>query len=64
MARLRNPGFWRLVSWVALALFAVAFVVDGFSVPGWGWAALIVSGVAFGAEVLLGGWSRGRGAER
>jgi len=48
-----HPAFWRLVSTVLLVAFAVSFLVGGFSVPRWGWIALILSGVTFGVELAL-----------
>jgi hypothetical protein len=48
-----QPAFWRALSTALLVLFAVSFLVSGFSVPAWGWIALLLSGVTFGVEVLL-----------
>jgi hypothetical protein len=50
---LARPSFWRAVSSVLLVAFAVAFLVSGFTVPGWGWIALLLSGVTFGIELVL-----------
>ena len=50
---LARPSFWRAVSTVLLAVFAVSFLVGGFSVPRWGWIALLLSGVTFAIELLL-----------
>lgn len=48
-----TPAFWRAVSTALLVLFAISFLVAGFSVPGWGWVALLLSGVTFGVELAL-----------
>jgi hypothetical protein len=53
MAALARVDVWRAVSTIALAAFVVSFFVGGFSVPGWGWVALLLSGVAFGVEQVL-----------
>jgi hypothetical protein len=48
-----TPAFWRAVSTALLVVFAISFLVAGFSVPGWGWIALLLSGVTFGVELVL-----------
>ena len=53
MSLLVDSGFWRAVSTALLVLFAVSFFVGRFSVPQWGWYALILSGVTFAIELLL-----------
>jgi hypothetical protein len=50
---LARPSFWRASSTVLLVVFAVSFLAGGFSVPGWGWIALLLSGVTFAIELLL-----------
>lgn len=47
------PAFWRALSTALLVVFAISFLAAGFSVPGWGWIALLLSGVAFGVELVL-----------
>lgn len=49
---LSRPKLWRAVSTVLAVVFLVAVIVDG-PIPGWGWAALIASGVAFAVELAL-----------
>ncbi len=53
MPLLTDAGFWRAVSTALLVLFAVSFLVGRFSVPQWGWYALILSGVTFAIELVL-----------
>ena len=53
MTLLARPAFWRALSTVLLIAFAVSFLAGGFSVPGWGWIVLLLSGVAFAIELLL-----------
>ncbi len=53
MSFLADAGFWRAVSTALLVLFAVSFLVGRFSVPQWGWYALILSGVTFAIELVL-----------
>ena len=53
MAFVGDSGFWRAISTVLLVLFAVSFIVSRFSVPQWGWYALILSGVTFAIELVL-----------
>jgi uncharacterized membrane protein len=48
-----NPHTWRAISTVLLVVFVISLVVSGFKVPGWGWIALIASGVTFGIELAL-----------
>ena len=48
---LTNPHSWRLLSTALLVVFIVGLVLGG--PPGWAWAALIASGVAFGVELVL-----------
>lgn len=46
--------FWRAISSVLLVVFLLAWALEGFdSVPGWGWIALIGSGVAFAIELAF-----------
>ena len=46
--------FWRALSTAFFVAFVVSIVVEGFSgVPGWGWIALIASGVTFAIELAL-----------
>lgn len=53
MGALATPSFWRAVSSALLVVFAASFVIAGFEIPGWGWIALILSGVTFAIELLL-----------
>ena len=53
MNALGRARTWRAISTAFLIVFVVAFVVEGFSVPTWGWIALILSGVTFGVELAL-----------
>lgn len=53
---LADAQFWRAISTVLLVLFAVSFLVSGFSVPTWGWYALILSGITFAIELGLLRW--------
>ena len=53
MSALGRTKTWRAISTAFLVIFVVAFVVEGFSVPAWGWAALIASGITFGVELAL-----------
>ena len=53
MSLLADAGFWRAISTVALVVFAVSFLVGRFSIPQWGWYALILSGVTFAIELIL-----------
>jgi hypothetical protein len=53
MAFLTEPSFWRTVCTVLLVVFAASFLIGGFSVPGWGWIALILSGITFAVELTL-----------
>ena len=53
MSLLADAGFWRAVSTALLVAFAVSFVVGRFSIPQWGWYALILSGVTFAIELVL-----------
>lgn len=55
---LASPAFWRAVSTALLVVFVASFVIAGFSIPGWGWIALILSGVTFAVELTL--MARGR----
>lgn len=48
-----RPGPWRLLSNVLFAVFLVALVASGFSVPQWAWYVLIASGVFFAVELVL-----------
>ncbi len=48
-----RPSAWRALSTALLAVFVVSFLVSDFSVPGWGWIALILSGVTFAVELVL-----------
>ena len=43
----------RALSAVLFVLFIASFLVSGFSVPRWGWIALIASGVTFAVELAL-----------
>lgn len=53
--------FWRAISSVLLVVFLLAWALEGFdSVPGWGWIALIGSGVAFAVELAFVARERGR----
>lgn len=56
MGLLADAGFWRAVSTVLLVIFAASFVISRFSVPQWGWYALILSGVTFAVELALLRW--------
>lgn len=56
MALLGDAGFWRAISTALLVLFAISFLVSRFSVPQWGWYALILSGVTFAIELALLRW--------
>jgi len=56
MAFLADAGLWRALSTALLILFAVSFLVSRFSVPQWGWYALILSGVTFAIELALLRW--------
>jgi len=59
---LARPATWRAISTVLFVAFLVAWAIEGFDgVPGWGWAALVLSGVTFGVEVLLMLAGRSRG---
>lgn len=49
---LNRPRTWRAISTVLAVVFLVAVIVDG-PIPGWGWAALVASGAAFGVELAL-----------
>ena len=53
MAMLARPSFWRALSSVLLVAFAASFLIGGFAVPGWGWIALLLSGVTFAIELAL-----------
>jgi hypothetical protein len=53
MTLLARPSFWRALSTALLVAFAVSFLVGGFAVPGWGWVALLLSGVTFAIELAL-----------
>ena len=53
MSLLADSGFWRAVSTALFVLFVVSFFVGRFSIPQWGWYALILSGVTFAVELLL-----------
>ncbi len=53
MSLLLDAGFWRAVSTALLVAFAVSFLVGRFSIPQWGWYALILSGVTFAIELVL-----------
>ncbi len=53
MSLFADAGFWRALSTALLVLFAVSFLVGRFSVPQWGWYALILSGVTFAIELVL-----------
>ncbi len=54
MAALATAGFWRALSSALLVVFVVAWALEGFdAVPGWGWLALVASGVAFAIEIAL-----------
>lgn len=57
---LTTPAFWRALSTVLLVLFVASFVIAGFSIPGWGWIALILSGVTFAVELALVARGRSR----
>ena len=48
---LTNPHSWRLLSTALLVVFIVGLVLGG--PPGWAWAALIASGIAFAVELVL-----------
>lgn len=50
---LARPQAWRALSTALLVVFVISFLVSGFSVPGWGWIALILSGVTFAVELVL-----------
>ncbi len=57
-----RPATWRAISTALLVVFVVALALEGFDgMPGWGWIALIGSGVTFGIEVLLMLGRRSRG---
>ncbi len=58
MTLLARPSFWRALSTVLLIAFAISFLVGGFSVPGWGWIAFLLSGVTFAIELLLAAAAR------
>lgn len=46
--------FWRAISSALFVLFLVAWAIEGFDrVPGWGWIALIASGVTFAIELVF-----------
>lgn len=53
MAAATRVDVWRALSTLGLAAFVVSFFVAGFTVPGWGWIALVVSGAAFALEQAL-----------
>jgi len=49
-----SPRFWRAISSALLVVFLLAWALEGFDrVPGWGWIALIGSGVTFAIELAL-----------
>jgi len=48
-----DPKAWRGLSSVMLVVFIAALLVGGSGIPGWGWFALIASGVAFAVELVL-----------
>ncbi|MBA2261393.1 MAG: hypothetical protein H0W03_01845 [Solirubrobacterales bacterium] len=58
---LANPRTWQVLSTVALVVFIVALVATS-PVAGWGWWALVLSGVLFAVEwfVRLRGRDGGR----
>lgn len=54
MAAVATARFWRALSTVFFVAFLVSLAVEGFSgVPGWGWWALIASGVTFAIELVF-----------
>ena len=53
MSLLADAGFWRAISTALLVAFALSFLVGRFSIPQWGWYALILSGVTFAIELVL-----------
>lgn len=54
MTRLQDPAAWRLASTLAFVVFLASWAIEGFDrVPGWGWAALVVSGALFAVELGL-----------
>jgi len=49
-----TPKRWRALSTALFVVFLISWAVEGFdSVPGWGWIALILSGVTFAVELAL-----------
>jgi O-antigen ligase len=58
---LANPKTWQALSTIALVVFIVALVSTS-PVAGWGWWALVLSGVLFAVEWFVR--VRGREGER
>lgn len=56
MAFLGDYTFWRAVSTVLFVAFLISFLIGRFSVPQWGWYALILSGITFAIELALLRW--------
>lgn len=65
MGVVATARFWRAISSVCFVAFLLAWALEGFDrVPGWGWLALIASGVAFAVELAFVAAERKRSPRR